>query len=209
MVAKKTSVKKNQQSTRHDKLVTKVNIHLKENDLPKAYPCLEELAALPESCSETSTTAGLVALTLDYRDKAGQHFLDAIKLSPHNFDANYNLFLLHLLNEDHVSAKSVIDRLIELFPQNSDLYSDRAILWSMNNEPIMALKDFMISLDLNPNSGKVLNCALSYLHDRGMRDEELNLLEVISNNAALDDNSRLRLETWRQKITDAQAVKLS
>ena len=181
-------------------LSEKANRYLREDDLGSAYPYLAQLAERQEHLPETSVTAGLVALTLQKADDARFHFERAIQISPGDYDAHYNLFLLFMVKGDYDEALRRLETLIKLNPDSRDLYSDRAVVAMENRDSRLAVDSFFRALAIDPNHSQTFRHAMDYMVEQRLFAEGAKLLDKLVENPRTSDSTRQEINRWRQRL---------
>lgn len=189
-----------------DELTRQANAFLEKNDIGQAYPYVCRLAEIEQTEAHTNLTAGLMALTLGKRDEAGQHFRRALKKAPHDFDANYNLALLNIMDDNVDEAEGVLSRLVELQPDNAALHNDLAIVW-MNKKDTQrvprVLQSFERALELDPNFAQARENAMQLILENRLFAEGRHVLELNAKHSRVSAASLADIKKWDETIEQA------
>lgn len=181
-------------------LTEKANQHLREDDLGNAYPYLAQLAEREDHLPQTSVTAGLVALTLQRARDARTHFERAIQISPFDYDAHYNLFLLFMVSRDYDEALRRLEALIQMNPGNRDLYNDRAVVAMEKRDSRLAVDSFSRALAIDPNHLQTCRHAMDYIAEQRLFADGAKFLDKIVENPRTADSTRTEIDKWRERI---------
>lgn len=183
-----------------EELTQQANQFLHENKLEEAFPLLKQLAQLDDATPQTCTTAGLVGLTLSLTDEARQLFERALKIAPEDFDSRYNLFLLEMLQNSPEKALNQLNKLIELYPDNANLYNDRAVLAMDSDSHAEVLQDLTKAVQLEPNARKPIECGLAYFMQKGLTNLGQQFVETIKQNDQINSRTSQLVEQWTEKF---------
>jgi Flp pilus assembly protein TadD len=184
-----------------DELTEQANQLLQANKLAEAFPILKQLAELEDASPHTCTTAGLVGLTLERTVEARQLFERALAIAPDDFDSRYNLFLLEMVDKAPEKALLQLNRLIELYPDNANLYNDRAVLAMDRESHTEVLQDLTKAVQLEPNARKPIECGLAYFTQKGLNSLGQQFVETIRRSEQLSSRTSQLLEQWNKKLT--------
>lgn len=197
---------KTQSNTRpsREELTQQANQLLQANRLAEAFPLLKQLAQLEDASPHTCTTAGLVGLTLEKIDDARQLFERALAIAPNDFDSRYNLFLLEMVQNEPGKALSQLNKLIELYPDNANLYNDRAVLAMDRESHTEVLQDLTKAVQLEPNARKPIECGLAYFMQKGLNSLGQQFVETIKQSDQISSRTSKLIEQWSKKLSQVQ-----
>ena len=183
-----------------EEITRQANSFLAKSDLRQAYPYVCQLAKREEVDPKIGVTAGLIALTLNKKDEAARHFLNAREREPDNFDANYNLALLHIAEGNFDNAMEIFLKLTKLQPQNAALHNDLAIIWMNKNDTQQALQSFEKALQHDPNFTKARENCMQFILKYGLIDDGKRILQINSDHPQVSDATIADIKKWHSII---------
>ncbi len=184
-----------------EELTRRANAFLEKNDFRQAYSYVSRLARHEEVNPQAGVTAGLLALTLDKKAEATAHFQRARDASPNDFDANYNLALLHIAGGNFDEAAAILQDLAQRQPQNAALHNDLAVVWMNKGDVPRALCSFGEALRCDPNSAKARKNAIQFILKGNLLAEGRHLLQINARHPQVSEASLADIKRW-QKIID-------
>jgi len=175
---------------------------INQNNLDSALPLLKNLLKYkPEEANLLSTT-GLIALKLENRELAEQCFQKVVKLRPDDFDANYNLALLNLIQGRDDDALVLLKHLRCINPNNSDLLNDIALIWSNRKKPGRTLATYSRALKINPNNSNIRNNAMSFCLEEKLIDSAKKILAGHEMLPTLTETSKAEIHHWKEILNE-------
>ncbi len=183
-----------------EELTRRANTYLEKNDLTQAYPYVSRLAEHEASQPQAAVTAGLMALTLGKKDEAAKQFRCARDRAPDNFDANYNLALLDMIEGNYDEAVIILQSLVRLQSDNAALHNDLAVVLMNKEESQGALRSFEKALRLDPNFAKARRNSMQFVLRKGLFDEGRHLLQINANHPQVSEASLADIKRWRSAI---------
>jgi len=183
-----------------DCLASQINHHLSVNENDEAYRCLCKLLTERRDQPQIQVTAGLVALTIDKRAKAKDHFRSALEIAPDHFEATYNLVLLEAQTGNTEEAVNLLRPLANRHPDRADLKNDLAILLLNHGEVEQAFDHFKAALAIDPNFELARKNAIEFALENNLPDKGMHLLNQNSLASNLSEESRDDISMWRNRI---------
>ncbi len=185
-------------------LIREANEFLAHNEFSRAYPLVVKLAESRPESSSLQVTAGLVALQLDARRNAAEHFRAALKVAPDDFDARYNMALFEMTNGDGAQALVHLKHLRRLQPDNARLLNDIAVVWSGVCNYGRALGAYARALRLDPNDSDTRNNAMQLCLERRFIKSGRKLLLRQEKSDHLTKRSRAEIHRWKEIFAQVQ-----
>lgn len=187
-------------ATSTDSLADQINHYMKVNENDEAYRCLCELLARRQDQPQIQVTAGLVALTINKPAEAKDHFRDALRVAPEDFEATYNLVLLEAQTGNTEEAVSLLQPLADRHPDRADLRNDLAILLLNHGEVEQAFDCFEAALAIDPDFEMARKNAIEYALEHNLPNKGMHLLNQNSLAANLSIESRDDISMWQNRI---------
>ena len=170
----------------YDALILRANLYdLKENYLAEAADLKRATALNPRSLNGVDLSAKL-ALKQGNLPEAENGFNTILRQSPQNYDAFYGLAQVEAKRGNNDKAIEYCDRAVKLFPQEPNVYYNRANVYKMTNAYENAAEDYIIAMSLSSSGNKGISelWTLSETH----YDAVMNALQRAIDNAPRQGN---------------------
>lgn len=189
-----------------EELTAGANEFIQKNDLVAAYPLLNRLAGLRSNDCRSSVMAGVVAVKLEKESEAVDHFNRALTLAPDDYDANYNLALVQMMKGELSEALARLRHLVRLYPNNSSLWNDMAVLWANQKRTARALGAYSRALRVDPNDSRTRNIAMQFCLEEGLLEPGRKLLGRQQNSDSLTAQSVAEIHRWQEILDQSGTV---
>lgn len=109
---------------------------------------------------------GKVALKMNDVDAAERNFKIILRESPMNYDAHYQLALVELARNNYGKAVEYVDKAVELFTAEPQVYINRADVLTRMQQYEPAAQDLISAMSVGSNESKAINSlvAMSDVH---------------------------------------------
>ena len=185
-----------------EELSRKANKYLEKNNLEQAYPLISVMAECVSATIHTILTAGLIALSLNKKEEAGEYFRKAVAIDTNNYDANYNLALFTIGEGQYAEARELLEHLVTNHPRDAKLYNDLAVVELNLNQYNSARENWEKALTIDPNYTMARDNALGFLIDTNHIDQAEQLLDYNSHLPDITPRTKMEIEAWLEKIDD-------
>ncbi len=190
-------------ATSDEELNRRANLLLDKGDLEGAWPVLTQLADRRRDILEIQTTAGLVAVRLERREDARAYLTRATDIVPDDFDANFNLAFLAIMDGDYDTALARLTRLRKLYPENLSLLNDIAVAWSRKGNRWRALGVYSRALRLSVNDSRARNNAMAFCLENRLADYGCRMLNRQQKSDSLSECSKAEVTRWLEIFENA------
>lgn len=160
---------------RFDALMLRAKLNDDRNNLDGELADLQAAAGINPSSLACTDMMGKLSYKMGDLDAAEKNFQIIMRDNPRNYDALYWLGKVEAKRQNYERAASYIDKAVELFPAESQVYVNRADVLKMMGENKAAAKNYIYAL-----SGNNTSLAINEIFDMA----NTNYADVM---AALDD----------------------
>ncbi len=190
-------------ATSDEELNRRANLLLDKGNLEGAWPVLTQLADRRRDILEVQTTTGLVAVRLEKRDQARSYLTRATDIAPDDFDANFNLAFLAIMDGDYDSALLRLTRLRRIYPENLSLLNDIAVVWSKKGNRWRALGVYSRALRLSANDSRARNNAMAFCLENRLAGHGQRMLNRQQKSGNLSERSTAEVNRWLEILEGA------
>jgi len=106
-----------------------------------------------------------------------------------------------MLQNEPQKALVHLNKLIELYPDNANLYNDRAVLAMDQEKHIEVLADLTKAVQLEPNARKPIECGLAYFMQKGLSDLGQQFAETIRQSDQISSRTNQLVQQWTEKFS--------
>ena len=190
----------------HDEITTQANIYLSINKFEDAYPYVKASALISKNSLTDKITAGLLAVSLEKQDDAKELFKLVIEQEPTHFDANYNLALLEIDEQNYTDAYHRLENLSSFHKNNSEIQNDLAVIATFQRDSDTAFKHWRKALEINPNDSTARNNALAYSLEKNFYHEADQLLSANMKSTQDNKKSIAEINRWQQILSEKKEI---
>ncbi len=185
-----------------EEITSQANIYLAENKLSDAYPYVKAVALSSQNSITDKLTAGMLAVSLQKDKDAVELFTEITKLDPSHYDANYNLALIEINNQNYTQAYKRVESLSEKYPDNAELLNDLAVIATHLNKTENAFQQWGKALEIDPNNSVARNNALTYSIEKQLLNEAHLLLSENEKSELNSIKSKAEIHRWQEIIKE-------
>ncbi len=137
-----------------DSLVFKaalISSYIRNNQLEKAETAIKELIASDDTKPDGYALQGLLYLNQNNTKSAVASFERALRLNPNEENANHNLAIIDIVNNDFVSAKSRYEKILVAKPDNLRAMKQMWLLEKKLGNDLQSIYWLEKAAEVNPN----------------------------------------------------------
>ena len=101
-------------------------------------------------------------------------YLEVLKIDQKNFQTNRLLALIEYSLENYSNSLNLFSECIKAKPNNSDIYSDRAVVYHKLKEIKKAEKDYLKAIDIDNNPNALFNYAYLLKENNRLNEAVVN-----------------------------------